>query len=102
MVKTETPICDFGAAPPDFSLTGVDGKLWTRDRCRGPKGLLVMFICNHCPYVISARQRIIRDARELAGLGIGVVAINSNDPGNYPEDSFENMQRIARECDYPF
>ena len=102
MVKTETPICDFGAAPPDFRLKGVDGRYWTRDQCRGAKGLLVMFICNHCPYVISARQRIIRDARDLTALEVGVVAINSNDPGSYPEDSFENMQRIARECDYPF
>ena len=102
MVKMETPLCDFGAAPVDFNLRGVDGGLWTLDRCRGPRGLLVMFICNHCPYVIGARDRIIRDARDLKALGVGVVAINSNDPISYPEDSFENMQNVAREHAYPF
>jgi len=62
----------------------------------------VMFICNHCPYVQAIRDRIVRDARELKALGVNSVAIMSNDPSEYPEDSFENMQRIAREFDFPF
>jgi peroxiredoxin len=95
-------LCDFGLPAPDFALPGVDGKIWTRDACKGDRGLLVMFICNHCPYVQAVRDRIVRDARELANLGIGCVAIMSNDPTDYPEDSFENMQRVATEFDFPF
>ena len=102
MASLETPVCDFGAPAPDFSLPGVDGRVWTRDDCKGPKGLLVMFICNHCPYVQAVRERITRDVRELTALGIGCVGIMSNDTVNYPDDSFENMQRIAAEHDYPF
>jgi peroxiredoxin len=102
MASLETPVCEFGAAAPDFSLPGVDGRTWTRDRCRGERGLLVMFICNHCPYVKAVRERIVRDARELQALGIGCVAVMSNDPADYPEDSFENMVRVAAEFDFPF
>ena len=102
MASLQTPICDFDRPAPDFALPGVDGLVWTRDQCRGEKGLLVMFICNHCPYVKAVRERIVRDARDLADLGIGSVAIMSNDPGDYPEDSFENMRRIAAEFDFPF
>lgn len=102
MVRTETPVCDFGQPAPDFALPGVDGKIWTRDSARGPKGLLVMFICNHCPYVKAVRDRIVRDAAELKALGIHSVAIMSNDPSDYPEDSFENMQRVAKEFQFPF
>jgi len=101
-MAVETPVCDFGLPAPDFSLPGVDGRIWTRDQCLGERGLLVMFICNHCPYVQSVRERIIRDVRELASLGIGAVAIMSNDVNDYPEDSFENMRRIAEEFNYPF
>lgn len=102
MVALETPLCEFGRPAPDFALPGVDGKVWTRDACKGERGLLVMFICNHCPYVQAVRERIVRDARELAGLGIGCVAIMSNDPTDYPEDSFGNMQRVAAEFNFPF
>ena len=102
MVSLETPVCDFGAPAIDFSLPGVDGKVWTLDDCRGEKGLLVMFICNHCPYVKAIRDRIVRDARELQGYGVNSVAIMSNDPADYPEDSFENMKKIAEEFNFPF
>jgi hypothetical protein len=61
-----------------------------------------MFICNHCPYVQAVRERIVRDARELAEHGIGCVAIMSNDPSDYPEDSFDNMKRVAEQFDFPF
>lgn len=102
MVRTHTPICDFGAPAPDFSLPGVDGKTWTLQDCRGPGGLLVMFICNHCPYVKAINHKLVRDARDLLELGVHSVAIMPNDTLTYPEDSFQNMQRVARELSYPF
>lgn len=102
MVLTETPICQFDTPAIDFTLPGIDGKQWTLNDCRGSNGLLVMFICNHCPYVKSIQDRLVRDCLELRGLGINSVAIMSNDPTDYPEDSFENMQRIATEMQYPF
>jgi peroxiredoxin len=102
MVSLETPVCDFGVPAPDFTLPGVDGKDWSLKECAGERGTLVMFICNHCPYVKAVQQRIVRDVRELKPLGINAVAIMSNDPADYPEDSLENMQRVAREFGYPF
>lgn len=104
MVSLQTPVCDFGQPAVDFSLPGVDGKNWSLADCAGEKGLLVMFICNHCPYVKAVIDRIVRDARELKALGVNTVAIMSNDPSEYPEDSFENMQKIAaqRGFDFPY
>ncbi|HEY5682477.1 MAG TPA: thioredoxin family protein [Sulfuricaulis sp.] len=102
MVSTETPVCDFGLPAPDFRLQGVDGKTWTLKEVRGKNGLIVMFICNHCPYVKAVRDRIIRDVKELKDLGINAVAIMSNDPADYPEDSFDNMRKVARELNFPF
>lgn len=102
MVSLETPICDFDWKAPDFALEGVDGKTHTLQNTMGPNGTLVMFICNHCPYVKAIHQRLVRDTGELQGLGIGVIAIMSNDPGDYPEDSFDNMKIVAREKGFPF
>jgi peroxiredoxin len=102
MVSTHTPVCDFGAPAPGFSLQGVDDKQWTLQDCVGPRGLLVMFICNHCPYVKAINNKLVRDTTELKALGVHSVAIMSNDPTDYPADSFENMQRVAREFAYPF
>ncbi len=102
MVSLETPICEFGLDAPDFNLPGVDGRNWTLEESVGERGLLVMFICNHCPYVQSIRDRIVRDTTELAGLGINSLAIMSNDPTDYPEDSFENMQKVAQEFGFNF
>jgi peroxiredoxin len=102
MVSIETPVCDFGIPAVAFSLPGVDGQIWTLDKVRGKNGTLVMFICNHCPYVKAVRDRIVRDARELLTFGVNSVAIMSNDPADYPEDSFENMVKVAREYDFPF
>ena len=102
MVSLETPVCEFDKSVVDFSLPGVDGKIWSPETARGEKGLLVMFICNHCPYVKSIRERIVRDARELLEYGVSTVAIMSNDPAEYEEDSFENMQKVARDFDFPF
>ena len=102
MVKTETPLCDFNKAAIDFNLKGVDGNYYSLDSLKGQNGLLVMFICNHCPYVKSVILRIIRDAKELVSLGINSVAIMSNNPNEYEEDSFENMKKISSELNFPF
>jgi len=102
MVSLQTPVCDFGRPAIDFNLPGVDGRSWSLAQCRGERGLLVMFICNHCPYVKAVRERIVRDARELMALGINSVAIMSNDPAMYEEDSFDNMRRVAEQFQFPF
>jgi peroxiredoxin len=102
MVSISPPVCDFGRPAIDFELPGVDGGRHTLASARGPQGLLVMFICNHCPYVKAVLHRILRDTRELAALGVGSIAIMSNDPTDYPEDSWENMQRLARDRAFPF
>ena len=85
-----------------FDLPGVDGKRYSPVTSRGDKGLLVMFICNHCPYVKRVIDGIVRDCKRLAPLGIGSIAVMSNDPTDYPEDSFDNMKRVAREKAFPF
>lgn len=102
MVSLQTPICDFGWKAPDFDLPGVDGKRYRLADVAGPNGLLVMFICNHCPYVKAVRGRIMRDVSELKRHGVGAIAINANDAADYPDDSFENMQLIAAQYQYPF
>jgi peroxiredoxin len=102
MVSLETPVCEFDKDIVEFSLPGIDGKVWDVESCRGEKGLLVMFICNHCPYVKAIRERIVRDTRELMQMGINSVAIMSNNPEEYQEDSFENMKLIAGQYDFPF
>ena len=102
MVLTETPVCDFGQAAHDFTLIGIDDRQWSLADCRGEKGTLVMFICNHCPYVKAIQDRLVRDTKELLDYGIKSVAIMSNDPSDYPEDSFENMKKIAEKYAFPF
>ena len=101
----------YGAAPryatprlgaPDFELVGTDGKRYRRDSVRGDNGLLVMFICNHCPYVKAVLDKMVRDAGELRDHGIGSVAICSNDAADYPEDSFDNMKALATRMRFPF
>lgn len=97
-----TPICNFGIKAPDFELSDTEGKPWSLASLRGPKGLLLMFICNHCPYVKAILERLCADVKAVQAMGIGVAAILSNDAAAYPEDSFENMQRLAREKALPF
>jgi peroxiredoxin len=101
-MAAQSRVCDFGSKAVDFDLPGVDGRRHTLASARGPHGLLVMFICNHCPYVKAIRARIVRDCRELATHGIGSIAIMSNDSAEYPEDSFENMRRVAAEAAFTF
>ena len=102
MVRTETPICEFNIPAIDFTLKGVDEKYYDLNSLKGPNGLLIMFICNHCPYVKSIINRIIRDTEELKHFGINSVGIMSNDPNEYEEDSFENMKKMALDHDFPF
>lgn len=102
MVSLQTPVCDFGWKAVDFDLPGVDGKRYSLANARGEKGLLVMFICNHCPYVQAVRERLVRDCAELKEHGIGAIAIMSNDTEAYREDSFDNMVKVAREFKFPF
>lgn len=102
MVALNPPVCDFGQPAIDFDLPGTDGRRHTLASCRGANGLLVMFICNHCPFVQAIIDRLVRDCRELQQHGIGCVAIMSNDVAAYPEDSFANMQRWAAAKAFPF
>ena len=102
MVSVSPPVCDFGRPAVAFDLPGVDGRRHSLASARGPNGLLVMFICNHCPYVKAVLDRLLRDTRELGTLGVGSIAIMSNDPTDYPEDSWDNMVGLARGLDFPF
>jgi len=96
------PVCEFGWKAPDAVLPGVDGGIHTLLGQAGPKGLVIAFICNHCPYVKAVIKRIVRDAKDLKKAGIGFVAISSNDATAYPEDSFPNMRKFAEEHGFTF
>ena len=102
MVLTKTPICNFGEKTKSFELKGVDGKRHKLDDHAGKNGLLIMFICNHCPYVKSIISRIIRDTEELKQFGVNSVGIMSNDPNEYEEDSFDNMKKLSLDHNFPF
>lgn len=102
MARVETPQCDFGLPAPDFCLPGVDGNDWRLEDCRGENGTLVMFLCNHCPFVGAILDRIVRDTRELQEYGVGSVAIMPNDTEAYPEDGFDKMRALAAENGFPF
>jgi peroxiredoxin len=102
MASMNTPICDFDWKAVDFSLGDPDGRLHTLADVRGPKGTLIMFICNHCPYVRAVADRIARDARDLREKGIGVAAIMSNDYRRYPDDSPPRMKAFAEAHGFAF
>ena len=87
---------------PVFQLPATDGKIYALDDVAGEKGTVVVFICNHCPYVKAVVDRMVSDARVLMSESIGFAAICSNDAASYPEDSFENMKRFAKAHDFPF
>jgi peroxiredoxin len=101
-MATLPPLCDFGWKAPSFSLPGVDGKVHALENLRGPNGTLIVFICNHCPYVKSVVERLVREATELQGLGVATVAICSNDPVSHPSDSFDNMKIFAKQHAFTF
>jgi peroxiredoxin len=102
MPLSRTGICDFGWKAKDFALKGVDEKTYTLADVRGPKGTLVVFICNHCPYVKASINRIVTEANALREIGIGTIAIMPNDTKAYREDSFENMKTFAGKHGFPF
>ncbi|TGN61698.1 thioredoxin family protein [Paracoccus liaowanqingii] len=96
------PVCDFGAAWHDFALPTGDGQVVTLANVAGARGTLVMFICNHCPYVRAILDRILRDAHDLMDQGIGVVAISANDAETYPQDGPAEMARLASDAGFRF
>ena len=102
MALTKTPICDFGKKAEEFELKSTDNRLITLNDIKGDKGTLIMFICNHCPYVKAVIKDIVSDCKELENDGIKSVAIMSNDTKNYPDDSFENMISFSKNNNFNF
>ena len=103
MVLTKTPICNFGEkANNSFKLKGIDGKIHKLEDHLGKNGLLIMFICNHCPYVKAVIEDIVDDCKNLEREGLKSIAIMSNDTKDYPEDSFENMINFSKEQGFTF
>ena len=98
----DTPLCNFGWKAPQFTLSDADGVSYSMSEQIGEKGLLIAFICNHCPYVVAVAERFSHDADELIANGINVLAIMANDYRAYPADSPENMKRFARDYDFKF
>lgn len=102
MVKTASTMLPLGTPAPDFSLPDVDGRIVSLQDFKGSKGLVVAFLCNHCPFVIHIRSEFAKFAREYQPKGIAVVAINSNDPAAYPDDAPEKMKTEAQAAGYTF
>ena len=102
MALSSPPVCNFGWEAPSFSLPATNGNTYRLQDLTGSKGTLIMFICNHCPYVLAVLERIKRDAVDLQALGIGVAAICSNDPDAYPADNFPAMQAMAAKEGFSF
>ena len=101
-MNSSRPSLVLGAMAPDFDLPGIDGHRWTYAQAAGPKGLVLMFICNHCPYVKAVADRIAFEAQAMTTIGVGSVPVNSNDAVAYPEDAFEHMPAFARRHDFGF
>ena len=98
----QTPICDFGQKALPFELKSTDNKIISLDNIKGENGTLIMFICNHCPYVKAVTKEIVKDCNELKKIGISSVAICSNDAVNYPDDSFDNMIKFSNDNQFNF
>ncbi len=102
MVLTKTPICNFGEKASPFELKGTDNKIHKLKDHLGKNGLLIMFVCNHCPYVKAVIEDIVDDCKNLDKEGLKSIAIMSNDTNNYPEDSFENMISFSKKYRFTF
>jgi len=102
MVEMHTPKGDIGFKAPDFSLKGTDEKIYSLEDVKGENGLVVTFICNHCPFVRAIMDDIIAVAKELQEYGIGFIAVMANDAHNFPQDSFPNMKRLVEKKNLPF
>lgn len=102
MALTHTPVCDFGQPAIDFALEDPKGQVHTLESCRGDNGLLVAFICNHCPYVKAILTQMVKDFRCLQAMKVGCVAINPNDPTDYPEDDLPHMEKVAQHHQFTF
>ena len=101
-MPVQTPICDFGQKAIPFELKSTENKIISLNEIKGENGTLIMFICNHCPYVKAVTKDIVHDCEELKKIGINSVAICSNDSVNYPEDSFENMIKFSKNNNFNF
>ena len=102
MALTKTPICDFGKKADYFELKSIDNKIISLNDVKGENGTLIMFICNHCPYVLAVIKNIVEDCIELENDGIRSIAIMSNDPKRYEEDSFDNMVKFSKNYNFNF
>ena len=102
MTLTKTPICNFGKKAENFKLRSTENKIVSLNDVRGKNGTLIMFICNHCPYVKAVIKDIVEDCKNLKNEGLNSIAIMSNDTKEYPEDSFENMKNLSRELKFSF
>ena len=100
MALTKTPICEFGKRAEDFKLLSINDELISLEEIKGEKGTLIIFICNHCPYVKAIIKDLVDDCKYLKNLGINSVAIMSNDTKNYPEDSFDKMKNFAKDNEF--
>ena len=102
MVLTKTPVCKFGEKIHSFNLKGVDNKFYKLEDCFGKKATLIMFICNHCPYVKAIIKELVYDINSLSEFGVSAVAIMSNDTKNYPDDSFDKMIQFSKNYKFNF
>ena len=102
MALTKTPICDFGKKADNFELKSTDNKIISLNDAKGENGTLIMFICNHCPYVLAVIYNVVEDCKELENDGIKSIAIMSNDPKRYEEDSFDNMIKFSKNYNFNF
>ena len=102
MALTKTPICDFGKKADYFELKSIDNKIISLNDVKGENGTLIMFICNHCPYVLAVIKNIVEDCKNLENDGIKSLAIMSNDPKRYEEDSFDNMVKFSKNHNFNF
>ena len=102
MTLTKTPICDFGKKAEPFKLKSIKNKIVSLNDVKGKNGTLIMFICNHCPYVKAVIADIVKDCNTLSDFGINSLAICSNDVENYPEDSFDKMQKFSQINNFNF